>query len=205
MTAWSRLVVTLVAASIGAACGDDTGARTEPFGLTELSELVLPANQAPPGTEYFEEASGPATIDAFTMGVEDARAAFTNLRYQGGRIALFLSPDRIENTPLGGLPKATMTIGTGVMLFPDSDTASQALAVHQTTLVPSLADGLTELPATGLGDEATAHSFESNRQGDPGAIYAFRIHNAVLIVAGNGISSDDLLQVAKHIEQLAMQ
>jgi hypothetical protein len=50
--------------------------------------------------------------------------------------------------------------------------------------------GAEELAVDGVGDETYGFTFQSGPAGGPGAIYGFRIGNAVFIVPGSGESID---------------
>lgn len=51
-----------------------------------------------------------------------------------------------------------------------------------------------------LGDEAIGFTFETGPVGAAGAIYAFRVGNAMFVVAGSGsVEARDILAVARTI------
>ena len=107
---------------------------------------------------------------------------FDELGYQGGQTAIFVSTD--PPPPVGAI------IGSGVFIFKDAAAASEALDVHTSVVVPEVLQGYEEIPVENLGDERFAFTFESGPAGSPGAIYEFRIGNAVFLVPGSGESMD---------------
>jgi hypothetical protein len=82
-------------------------------------------------------------------------------------------------------------IGSGVFTFDDPASASKALEVHRSVVVPDAMQGYEEIPVANLGDEAFAYTRASGPAGGPGAIYEFRIRNAAFLVpeAGSPLTS----------------
>jgi hypothetical protein len=178
--------------------GDDALFRTD-----QLAELVARSEDAPPNMSYDEDQSGPAPVELLSQGVGSAQSRFEQLGFLGGQSAVFVSPNE-------GPPPAGTVIGSGVFLFEDSSAASEALDVHRSVVIPEVMQGPDELPADDLGDEAFGFTFASGPAGGPGAIYVFRIANAVFLVPGSGPSAEpeQLLALARTVadradEQLA--
>jgi hypothetical protein len=65
--------------------------------------------------------------------------------------------------------------------------------------------GSEALTAGGLGDQAFGFAFESGPAGGPGAIYVFRVRNAVFLFPGSGEATDRnaLLTLARTVAQRA--
>jgi hypothetical protein len=190
----------MCAACLGA-CGDEPSVA---FDGADLPGLVLSREEAPTGLEYLDSASGPVELEAFTMGDDEAYDAFSRIGFENGYVAVFVSPG-VSDTPLGDLPPAAQTIATGVLNFPDGDAADEALEVQRSIHVPAVLDGVSEVPADGLGDGGFGVTFESDLQGNPGVVYSFRVNNALFLVAGNGteVDPDELLEVAQSLADRA--
>jgi hypothetical protein len=198
-----RALAFAVATVVGTtACGGDGDDSTSAFRADQLAELVARSEDAPPNMSYDEDQSGPAPVELLSQGVGSAQSRFEQLGFLGGQSAVFVSPN--EGPPAGTV------IGSGVFLFEDSSAASEALDVHRSVVIPAVMEGLDELPADDLGDEAFGFTFASGPAGGPGAIHVFRIANAVFLVPGSGPSAEpeQLLELARTVadradEQLA--
>jgi hypothetical protein len=165
------------------------GGRGKTFTTDDLSALVLQPSEAPSGTVYVGQASGPADLDVFSEGVAEAKEKFAELRFQGGYAAVFSSFDR------------SITIGSGALVFKDADGATGAMDVQRSVVIPNATTGSKPLPVSDLGDEAFAFTFDSGPLGKPGAIYFFRVGNAMFLVPGSGakIKTEDLLAIARTV------
>jgi hypothetical protein len=180
-------------------CGDD-GADTAPvFTTDQLGELVAQPEDAPSSMVYDDAQSGPAPVDLLSQGVGDAEASFEELGYLGGQAAIFVPTDSAE--------QGQAVIANGVFLFDDAASASSALEVHRTEVIPQVMTGAEELAVDGVGDETYGFTFQSGPAGGSGAIYGFRIGNAVFLVPGSGesIDPDVLLELAETVAARASE
>lgn len=158
------------------------------FTADDLPGLVLPPYEAPAGTTYFDQGSGPAGIDAFAQGVDRARAEFGELEIRGGYTARFVSPN------------GAVEINDGVLAFRDTAAARRALEVERSAVIPGVTSGRRTLVAPGLGDEGFGFGFDSGPLKKPGTIYVFRIGNAMFVVSGSGpVTVDDVLATARSV------
>ena len=170
--------------------GDDGGVV---FTADQRGDLVAQPQDAPADTAYDEAESGPAPLDLLSQGVASAHSRFEELGFEGGWSSIFVSSD--PPPPVGAV------IGSGVFIFDDAASASTALEVHRSVVVPDAMQGYEEIPVENLGDEAFAFTFASGPAGGPGAIYVFRIGNAVFLVPGSGqsVDPDALLELARTL------
>ena len=159
----------------------------------QLGDLVAQPQDASADTDYDEAQSGPAPLDLLSQGVASAHSRLEELGFQAGRSSIFVSSD--PPPPDGAV------IGSGVFIFDDAASASRALEVHRSVVVPDAMQGYEEIPVENLGDEAFAYTFASGPAGGPGAIYEFRIGNAVFLVPGSGqsVDPDALLELARTL------
>jgi hypothetical protein len=181
-----------------AACGGE--ARS--FTGDDLPGLVLQPAEAPTGTQFLQDGSGPASAEDLAQGVGEANARWAELGFQDGFVALFRSPDFPLPPPPdpSDIPSDAVLIGNSVLLFRDAEAASQALEVQRSVVVPSTTQGANALTVDELGEEAVAFTFDSGPVGRPGAIYAFRVGNAMFVLAGAGsLEAPDLLAIARRI------
>jgi hypothetical protein len=190
-----RRVIVLVLAALTwtGGGGDDHGGGDPLFTTDQLAQLVAQPEDAPPGMRFDEAQSGPAPVDLLSQGVESARSRFEELGFRGGQTSIFVSTD----PP----PPAGTIIGSGAFIFEDSAAAGEALDIHRSVVIPEVMGGEAEMSAEDLGDEAFGFTFESGPAGGPGAIYEFRIGNAVFLVPGAGPSVDReaLLELAHTV------
>jgi hypothetical protein len=165
------------------------GGGEKTFTTDDLSTLVLQPSEAPSGTVYMGLASGPADLDTFSEGVPEAKEKFAELGFQGGYAAVFSSFDQ------------SITIGNGALVFKDADGATGAMDVQRSVVIPNATHGSKPLSVSDLGDEAFAFTFDSGPLGKPGAIYFFRVGNAMFLVPGSGaeIKNEDLLAIARKV------
>lgn len=128
-----RGVVLLILALALASCGGDGRIFTR----DELPRLALQPREAPTGTQYVQEGSGPASAEDLAQGIEEASARWADLGFRDGFVALFRSPDFPLPPPPDphDIPAEALLIGNAVMLFGDAEAASQALDVHRSVVV----------------------------------------------------------------------
>ncbi len=88
-----------------------------------------------------------------------------------------------------------------MFVFEDAAAAREALEVHRTVVVPAVLQGFEEISPDGLGEDAFGFAFTSGPAGGPGAIYTYRIGNAVFLVPGSGddLDRDSLLMLARTV------
>jgi hypothetical protein len=178
------------------------GGEARSFTGDDLPGLVLQPDEAPTGTQFFQDGSGPASAEDLAQGVGEANARWTELGFRDGFVALFRSPDFPLPPPPdpSDIPSDAVLIGNSILLFGDAEAASQALEVQRSVVVPSTTEGAKALTVDVLGEEAVAFTFDSGPVGRPGAIYGFRIGNAMFVVAGAGaLNAPDLLAIARRI------
>lgn len=183
------ILVVLVLAVVG--CQSSPGPT---FAVDDIAALLLQPSEAPSGTTYSEDASGPATLGEVAQGDPDLQAGWEDLGFMGGRVALFTSDPAAAES-------AFVVIGTAGLVFPHSDAAGDALELHRSVGVPNLTIGAEEVSVEGLGDEAFAVTFDFGPAGTAGAICGFRVGNAMFLVAGSGesITAEDLVAIARTI------
>lgn len=179
-----RAATVVVSASILAACASEP--RTIELG--SLSDLVLPAENAPTGTELYGAPSGSLQVDTLTLNVPAANAEVGALEFIGGYGRFFVTPG-FDPFGSGGAPPP-MLIGSVALAFADADDASQALNIHRERVLPVRTSGAVQVDIEDLGEEAHAFTFERAVTAAPGATYAFRVANVVFIVSGSGESLD---------------
>jgi hypothetical protein len=171
-------------------CGGGGGGGGEKlFTADDLSRLVLQPSEAPSGTTYVGQASGSADLDVFSQGVAEAKERFAEAGFLGGYSAVFSSFDE------------SLTVGSGALVFKDADASTKAMDVQRSVVIPNTTRGSEPVAVSDLGDEAFAFTFDSGPLGKPGAIYFFRVGNAMFLVPGSGarIRAEDLLAIARKV------
>jgi hypothetical protein len=202
VTGWRRhlrlVLVVLCLLALAGGCGDDGADAAPVFTTDQLGELVAQPEDAPSGMQYDDAQSGPAPVALLSQGVGDAEASFEELGYLGGQATIFVPTDSEQGQAV---------IANGVFLFDDAASASSALEVHRTEVTPQVMTGADELELDGVGEEAYGFTFQSGPAGGPGAIYGFRIGNAVFLVPGSGesIDPDVLLELAETVAARAAE
>jgi hypothetical protein len=69
--------------------------------------------------------------------------------------------------PTDSAEQGQAVIANGVFLFDDAASASSALEVHRTEVIPQVMTGAEELAVDGVGDETYAFTFQSGPAGGP--------------------------------------
>ncbi len=176
-----------------AGCGEDDADAAPVFTTDQLPELVAQPEDAPSGMQYDDAQSGPAPVDLLSQGASGPTETFEELGFLGGQAAIFV--------PAGSAEPDQAVIANGVFVFDDEASASSALEVHRTEVIPQVMAGHRELYVDDVGEDAYAFTFDGGPAGGPGAILGFRIGNAVFLVPGSGesIDPDVLHQLAETV------
>lgn len=183
-----------------AACGS-----SKSFTLGDLPGIVLQPSEAPPGTTYLKDVSGPRTLDQIRN--DGVRAKFSEFGFRGGYATEFATAEG-RSSPGQPYPSSARHIVTSALLFKDVDGARKAFEFENTMVFRPLASGLREVSVKDLGDEAFAFTFDSfgsTPVATPGALYSFRIGNAFFVVFGGGVppepvKADEILAIARTME-----
>jgi hypothetical protein len=112
--------------------------------------------------------------------------------------------ERLEERPGHGSDPRFLC-PSGAPVFDDADGAAEAMDVQRSVVVPNTTTRSKPLSISDLGDEAFAFTFDSGPLGKPGAIYFFRVGNAMFLVPGSGaqIKNEDLLAIARLVADRA--
>ena len=164
-----------------AGCGEDGADASPVFTTDQLPELAAQPQDAPSGMQHDDAQSGPAPVDLLSQGVSGATESFEELGFLGGHAAIFVPTDSSE--------QGQAVIANGVFIFEDAASASSALEIDA-EVIPQVMAGHQEVAVDSVGEETYAFTFQSGPAGGPGAIYGFRIGNAVFLVPGSGESID---------------
>ena len=98
-------------------------------------------------------------------------------------VGFFASPGLMERLQtVAEIPPRELLISSYAILFPDADRASGALAFLRDDL-PRDDPDLEPIAATGLGDESFGFSGSIQDLPPPGFVMAWRVENAVMLVA----------------------
>jgi hypothetical protein len=172
----------LVALAATAACTG--GAKT--YARDGLPKLVLQPSDAPEGTTYDAQDSGPQDLDQFAGTDKAKRAAFAAAGFEGAYFAQFVSPGLS-----GGAAEQTPQIAVSfALLFPDVARARLGLQALEAD-VRRRGTGLSDRPDPKLGDGSFALYGTFRRGVPPGFMHAWRLNNGVFGVIASGVNVDE--------------
>jgi len=162
--------------------------------VAELGPILLQPSEAPDGTNFITEASGPVTVEEAAQGHAELSARWEELGFEGGDVVLFSSTAEPPSAEFA-------LIGNSGLIFESPDAASEALEAHRTIGVPNLTLNAVDYPAEQIGDESYVFTFSAGPAGVAGAVCVFRLGNTLFIVAGSGepVTADDLVALARIV------
>lgn len=191
-----RLSLLFVLALV-AACGGEPRITAEGLGR------IMPASgDAPPGTSYLVEQSGPRTLDQF-VSEEEVRTKLQSFGFRAARNATFTTPNLPADLSLS-LPGARLYAAFGVQLV-DPDHASRAFDYYAERL-RTRARNYTPLLTERVGAESLAFRFSQLQETPlPGVAYVWRRGNALFGVVGVGNPDTDVSAVRALVDEMESQ
>ncbi|MGH2692442.1 MAG: hypothetical protein ACRDHM_08060 [Actinomycetota bacterium] len=189
----------LLSACGGGGAASDAG-PTRHVSAVELGQIVLPASDAPEGTEYLPERSG--TIPLEELWPSDCcpsqQLAFEDAGFSTAYARVFLKPGHSDD-PIDTRAGWEL-VSSAALLFKTPEGATEAmdswLGYYESPV-------LEALPADDLGDEAVAVTGSPNAPAEVFFLYLWRIDRALLalrVSAGSGTVTGE--QVRELVDRM---
>jgi hypothetical protein len=186
-----------VLVALVAACGYGTPAE---FTAADLPRIVLHADEAPPGTRI-ADLGGPRHLGGFAHDAAE-RAALRRDGFVAGYVVFFPPLSYFRHLPHADTDVAYQVIA-GV--FGDDDGASASLNRYVADLRTRQMEGVSDLSAPGLGDDAFALVGFAVSDGSPLRVYAWRVRNLLLaLVASGPVDAGEALALARTMDDRAV-
>jgi hypothetical protein len=197
------LTLLLAAGCTDAAAPEEREFRTD-FSVPELAEIVLQPEEAPPGTDFVEEASGPFALEEFwpSSCCPVEQEAFGDAGFSSAYGNLFQKPGH-SGDPIDTRPGVEVA-SSQAALFLDEEGASNAmLAWIEYYAAPELGPA----PSEGLGEESSAFVGNPNAPAETLILYFWRIGPLVLNLRVSGgagtVTVDDVRSLVDRINDRA--
>ncbi|HEX6476449.1 MAG TPA: hypothetical protein VF005_04185 [Acidimicrobiales bacterium] len=181
-----------------------TVASMGPVQTPEVAQAVLQPSQAPAGTQYVADRSGPRTASQLAGQPSEANQ-LAQLGYQSGYQTLFAA----GNLPTaGGGQAGAAFIVSSAQLYSSVSGAERAYQMQISGRLRLVGQGLQPVP-THLGAQSAGFSFKTTQGSStfPGVLMAWRRANAVLAVYAFGpagtVSASTVGQLATKVDQRA--
>lgn len=190
-----------------AACGGSADARDpqpRTISAADLDDIVLAADEAPPGTEYLADSSGPLTVKKLwnPSCCPGQIAAFEEAGFTTGYRSFFEKPGH-SGDPIDARPGVEVAASTAA-LFADAAGASRAMRDWHAYYDSPVLD---PLGTAGLGEEAIAVMGSPNAPAEVVFLYLWRIDNLVLsmrVAGGRGtVGLDQARAMAYRMDRRA--
>jgi hypothetical protein len=191
-----RAVVAAVAAVLTLAACDGPGDESEAapqarVAPADLGEIVLPAAEAPEGTEYVPERSGTIRVDELWPSdcCPSQQLAFEDAGFTDAYARVFLKPGHSDD-PID-TREGWELVSSAALLF---RTAEGAAAAMDSWLAYYESPVLEALPTDELGEEAAAVKGSPNAPAEVFFLYLWRIDRALMglrVSAGAGTVSSE--------------
>ena len=170
-------LVLLVATAVGCGGGDPT------ITSQQLATIMPSSADAPPGTTLGASESGPRTLVEF-VSETDVRRKLEQLGFKVAYQATFATP-AFPADPSKAPPGAAL-YGAFAVVLRDGKAATNGLAFYSKR-VQKRAKDATPVVTEELGPDAFAYRFSSLPEAPlPGAVYFWRVGNALFSVVGAG-------------------
>lgn len=192
------MVTSLVLVLVGAACSRDPS-----FTSADLPKIALQPSEAPRGTRYWEETSGPQGKEIFAGDPRAAREA-TASGWRAGYAAIFVQEGYALDDQEQAPPEA-LFVGSYVWIFEEAEEASTDLKEYVSGYTKER--GLKRLNTEGLGEDAFGgrSTYGEDEGGQPWLVYAWRVGNLNLLLSIQGpITVTDARALAERINSRAV-
>ena len=193
----------LILTAVLVACSGNADARDpvpRRITATDLGQIVLRADEAPVGTVYLAELSGPVTLEQLWSPdcCPGQIAAFDEAGFTTGYRSLFEKPGH-SGDPVDARPGVEVAAST-VALFTDAEGASEAMRDWYDYYRSPVFD---PVPSDGLGVEAIAVMGSPNSPAEAVYLYLWRIDRLLLSLrVSAGRESIDLEQVRAMVDRM---
>jgi hypothetical protein len=166
----------------------------------DVQRIVLVAADAPQGTEYVADLSGPQALQEFARD-PDELALLREEGFEIGHLSLFVPTGYAAPEPSKEPLEADAVLVQGIAgLFEDADGAESALRRFVADVRERQLREVRDLDASGLGDQGFALAGMSP-DGSDVTLFAWRDDNLVLAVSGSGaIPEADVRRLAELVE-----
>lgn len=162
------LLMLLLAASTS--CGNGRQAITP----EDLPQILLQANEAPPGTAKAAQTGGAQDLDAFARDATERDALIEDGFVQG--YVVYFAPTEFFD-PQGEVGQGSVSVQVIAGLFEEPEGAASSLARFLDDLRGRQLSVSTDLAAPMLGDEAYGLEGAVASDGSPLILYAWRVEN----------------------------
>ena len=182
----------IVLAAFLAACGggDDNGgtpkggSTTKTYTASELATIVLQTSEAPSGTQFVAQISGPQSVENFSEDAEE-KAKLTEAGFSAAHTAVFLTPGFLESAQA---PPNAQFVAAFALIVRDAASA-RALVDFEKGRDAADAEGEKEISVAGLGEGGYAFSvtkFEAEAP-YPGFLFVWTRGHAIFGLASVGL------------------
>lgn len=174
-----RAAVSLMLLLLGAACSEDPT-----FTPSDLKRIALQPSEAPEGTRYWEETSGPQGYEIFAKDEGAARAAAAE-GWQAGYASIFVQ-DGYQLDDQETAPSDVLFVGSYVWLFREADQAGVDLMEYISGYAKERR--IKRLSTEGLGEGAFGGrgTYSDDEGGQPWLAYAWRVGNMNFLLSVQG-------------------
>jgi hypothetical protein len=190
-----------LAAALLAVLVSGCGYGTPPsFTRTDLPRIVLHADEAPPGTRI-ASLGGPRALGAFAHDAPE-RAALRRDGFVSGYVVFFPPTSYFRHEPHADTDIAFQVIAG---LFEDAEGANASLTRYVADLRSRQMEGVSEVPATSLGDDGVGLVGFAVSDGSPLRVYAWDVRNLLLVLVASGpVDATEALALARTMNARAV-
>lgn len=177
--------------------------RTD-FAATDLAEIVLQADEAPPGTDFVEETSGPFALEEFwpSSCCPTQQEAFGDAGFSSAYGSIFEKPGH-SGDPIDTRSGFEVVSSQAVLFLHDEGASEAMLAWIDYYAAPELGPA----PSEGLGEESAAFVGNPNAPAEALFLYFWRIGPLLLnlrVSAGTGsVGIEDVRPLVDRINERA--
>ena len=195
------LAVAVLVAACGGGSNSQAAAPEEELDTSKFDEVVLRAEEAPPGTEYLADRSGVLVLEDLWPSdcCPGQQVAFDDLGFRTAYAGVFEKPGHTSD-PIDTRP-GWEVVSSAAVLFETSTGASEALG---SWLAYYESPVLDRLPTDGLGEENVAVTGSPNAPAEVFFLYLWRVDRAVLALrasAGTGsVSVEDVRALVDRMD-----
>jgi hypothetical protein len=186
-----RICLLIVVALLLAACGggpNPAQVAGTAYSAADLARIILQAAEAPSGTEFQAQESGPQTQEQLAENDQE-NAKLTELGFRSAHAALFVTPALTTAEDPSQIPPGARFVAALAVSMKDATSAQEAFVFFRED-VEADAQGEAPLGGGGLGDRAYGIRYSALDQETPfpGFLYLWQRGSGVfgVIVAGVG-------------------
>lgn len=193
------LAVLLLSGCVGRAAPEELEFRTD-FSAAELEEIVLQPEEAPPGTDFIEESSGPFALEEFwpSSCCPVQQEAFGDAGFSSAYGNLFQKPGH-SGDPIDARPGVEVASSQAALFLDEAGASEAMLAWIEYYAAPELGPA----PSEGLGEESAAFVGNPNAPAETLILYFWRIGPLLLnLRVSGGAGTVTLDQVRAMVDRI---